>query len=326
MPFKILVADDKIDDRGEEISELPELLRKAGYEVKTAADEEETWNLVWEYQPDLIVLDVAFRDHPTYGIEVCEAIRLEGNETPIILVTAVRKETETVLAGLKAGADDYVRRPQGNREIIARIRNNLPPETVVVDDYLRIDFAHRRVWVHRDKDWCEVPLPRRLWKLFEVLAVNAGLIVPTTSIKDRIWNKIVGDGALSKAVYDLRQKVEPDPDHPLYIEVARGIGYRFSGTLVRVGSASPMGHKHGCPGARPAPSLERNKNSSTTEVDSLKAQLMAHAEQVIDRLLDQKGSQEALPPGAVEQLVRAAGQDVVDRFTSVLAGQEGKGA
>lgn len=323
MPFKILVVDDKIDDTSEEISALPELLRKAGYEARTTSDENKAWDLVWEYHPDLIVLDIDFRDKPTYGIELCEAIRLDGNETPIILVTAVRKETETVLRGFKAGADDYVRRPQGNREIMARIRANLPPEAVVVDDYLRVDFASRRVWVRRNGDWQEIHLSPRLWQLLETLVINAGLIVPMTSIKDRVYGKPVGDSALFKAVHDLRRKLEPDPGDPVYIEVVKGIGYRFSGTLTRASPAPPAEGMHLPSGAKHASASGHGVAGIVAAQDApaLKARLMAHAEEAVDRLLTGKSQRKDLQPGDIERLVNAAGAYVIERFTGELAGE-----
>jgi two-component system response regulator VicR len=136
MPFKVLIVDDKIDNESNEISKLPEMLRAAGYEVRTTSDGDQAYDLVWEYHPDLILLDIVFENQSVDGTEICEAIRLNGSDVPIILVTAIMKETEQVLRGFRAGADDYVTRPRDNREIMARIRANLPPEVIVVDDYL----------------------------------------------------------------------------------------------------------------------------------------------------------------------------------------------
>ena len=75
MAFKILLVDDKIDDRNDDISQLPNLLRKAGYDVKATADGETAYDLVWEYEPDLIVLDVDLGIPHADGIDVCEAVR-----------------------------------------------------------------------------------------------------------------------------------------------------------------------------------------------------------------------------------------------------------
>jgi len=239
MPFKILVVDDEIDNESDEISKIPDMLRAAGYEVRTTSDGNQAYDLVWEYNPDLVVLDIVFKDQSVDGIEICEAIRQNESEIPIILVTAIMKETEKVLRGFEAGADDYVTRPRDNREIMARIRANLPPEVIVVDDCIQVDFVSRGVWVRRDGNWQEVHLQRLQFELLEVLIINAGRIVPTTTLKDRVWGKPVSDALLAVYIHRLRKKLEPDPDHPVCIEAIRGLGYRFNGRPVRASSKVP---------------------------------------------------------------------------------------
>jgi DNA-binding response OmpR family regulator len=235
MSFRILVVDDEIDNESDEISRLPGMLRAAGYEVRTTTDGNRAYDLVWEYKPDLVVLDIVFENPAVDGIEICEAIRQNESdvEIPIILITAIMKETEKVLRGFEAGADDYVTRPRDNREIMARVRANLPPEVTVFDDYLLVDRAARRVWVKRDGKWQEVPLQRLQFELLEVLIINAGRVVLTTTLKDRVWGKSVSDDVLAVYVHRLRKKLEPDPDHPVYIETIRGLGYRFNGRPIR---------------------------------------------------------------------------------------------
>ena len=219
------------------------MLRAAGYDVKTTPDPNRAYDLVWEYNPDLIVLDIVFENQSVDGIEICEAIRLNGSDIPIILVTALMTETEGVLRGFKAGADDYVTRPRDNREIMARIRANLPPEVIVVDDCILVDSSSRRVWVCRDGRWQEVRLQPLQFELLDVLIPNAGQIVPTTTLKDRVWGKAVSDAALAVYIYRLREKLEPDPAHPVYIENIKGLGYRFNGRPIR---ASLALLKQGC--------------------------------------------------------------------------------
>jgi DNA-binding response OmpR family regulator len=233
MPFKILVVDDGIDNETNEISRLPDMLRVAGYEVRTTSDGNQAYDLIWEYHPDLIVLDIVFKGQSVDGIEICEAIRLNECDVPIILVTELMTETQDVLRGFEVGADDYVTRPRDNREIMARIRANLPPEVKVVDDYILVDSPGLRVWVCRDGRWQKVPLQPLLFELLDVLITNAGLIVPTTTLKDRVWGKPVSDAALAVYIHRLRQKLEPDPSHPVYIEAIKGLGYRFNGRPIR---------------------------------------------------------------------------------------------
>ena len=236
MPFKILIVDDEIESERDEISRLPEMLRRAGYEVHVTSDGVDAYDLFWEIHPDLVLLDIVFKNQPVDGIEICEAIRRES-DVPIILVTAFMTETETVLRGFEVGADDYVTRPRDNREIVARVRANLPREAMVVDDYLFVDLARRRVCVQRANGWADVHLQQLQFDLLDVLIVNAGQVVLSTALKDRVWGKPVSDAVLAVYVHRLRAKLEPDPDRPSYIETVRGIGYRFNGRPTR---ASPL--------------------------------------------------------------------------------------
>jgi DNA-binding response OmpR family regulator len=228
MPFRILVADDNIHDEGDEISRLPAMLRAAGYDVRTTPNASQAYDLVWEYHPDLIVLDIHFTSQPLDGVEVCEAIRLNSSDVPIILITAVRKETDQVLRGFKAGGDDYVRRPCDNREIMARIRANLPPEVTTLDNCILIDGESRRVWVCRDGRWQAVHLQPLQYDLLDLLVLNAGRTVLTTTLKDRVWGKEVSDSVLAVYVRRLREKLESEPSAPVYIENIKGYGYRIN--------------------------------------------------------------------------------------------------
>ena len=244
MPFKILVIDDYIYDKADTISGLPALLELAGFEVATSADGRSAYDLVFECKPDLIVLDIGFPHQDIDGIEICRSIRTEDYRAPIILITGTFTETESVLEGFKAGADDYVKRPCDNREILARIRANLPPGVIEVDDRLRIDFNDRRVCVKGEQEWQEVNLQPLLFKLLQVLALNAGRMMESTRLKDRVWDKEdISDDALAVFVWRLREKLEPDPRHPIYIETIRGVGYRFNGRPTRAGQSTPQRRK-----------------------------------------------------------------------------------
>jgi DNA-binding response OmpR family regulator len=233
MSFKILVVDDKILAKDDIISGLPAQLQAAGYEVATEADGDAAYDRVFDYQPDLIVLDIHLNHPDINGIDICQAIRDNGYRTPIILITANFTETEDVLAGFNAGADDYVIRPCDNREILARIRANLPPGVVDIDDRIRIDFDERRVWAKTQDAWQEVCLQPLLFRLLQTLVINAGRMMEATRLKDRVWEKDISDDALAVFIRRLREKLEPDPHHPTYIETIRGVGYRFNGRPAR---------------------------------------------------------------------------------------------
>jgi DNA-binding response OmpR family regulator len=224
MPFKILVIDDEIHDKTDTISGLPALLEREGFEVAASADGETAYDLVFEYKPDLIVLDIVFEHQDIDGIEICRAIRLEDDRTPIILITGIFTETEDVVRGLRAGAGDYVRKPCDNLEILARIQAHLPLETKKINGRIRIDFRNQQVWV----DGQEVNLQPLLFKLLDELVCNAGRIMESTRLKDRIWDKDISDDALAVFILRLREKLEPDPHRPIYIETIRGVGYRFN--------------------------------------------------------------------------------------------------
>jgi DNA-binding response OmpR family regulator len=148
-------------------------------------------------------------------------------------------DIEDILRGFKAGADDYVIRPRNNREIIARIRANLPPEVLIVDDYLCVDLAGFQVFLRRCENWQKIHLPPLEFELLKVLIMNAGLVVLTTILKNKVWeDKLVSDDVLAVYIRRLREKLEPDPAHPFYIETIKGFGYQFTGKPIRASRPS----------------------------------------------------------------------------------------
>ena len=246
MAFKILIVDDHIDDEEYPIYELPGILRSAGYEIITTSDGENAYDLVWECNPDLIIMDIMFGNLGSYGIEITKSIRLNDWTAPIILVTNEAKETEDVLSGFEAGADDYVTYPCDNRVILARIRANLPPEVVRIGDYIEIDFLNRIVRIKKDGEWTEVHFQPLEFELLKTLVINAGTVVLSLTLKERVWGKPVSDSALQTAISRIRKKIEPDTRHPKYIKTVQEIGYMFDGTLISVGSVSIGGRTRCC--------------------------------------------------------------------------------
>ena len=226
--------DDEIDDRSTTISRLPVFLESQGYHVVATADGENAYDLVFEYKPDLIVLDINFGSQNINGTEICESIRYNGCQVPIILITKYYTQTDDVLKGFNARADDYVRLPCDNLEILARIRANLPPGIEEYDDYLRIDRESQRVCVKRNGEWQEVTLRPLQFRLLRELADNAGRPIEYYKLADRVWGKEdMDEGAMFKCLCELRARVEPDPHHPIYLETIRGVGYRFNGRSTR---------------------------------------------------------------------------------------------
>jgi two-component system response regulator MprA len=229
--WTVLLAED---DRAIRDS-LDRLLTLEGYQVTTAADGIEALAAVHKEKHDVLVLDVMMPGID--GLAVCRVLRTEGDRTPILMLTA-RVETSDRVAGLDAGADDYMVKPFEAEELLARLRallRRVPPapeagagedglgrrELIEVDD-LRIDPTARRVW----RGGNEIQLSRTEYDLLELLARNAGIVLDHSTVYDRIWGYDFGPGSKNLAVYIgyLRRKLDT-PDRPSLIHTVRGVGY-----------------------------------------------------------------------------------------------------
>ena len=221
----ILVVDDEEDTR--------ELLRveleSAGFEVRGASDGSEGLKAFFESRPDLAILDV--RMPGLNGWELLERIR-EMSDTPVIMLTLVEEESEAV-RGLQGGADDYVRKPFGVAELVARVNAVLrrAGQTEAVgtsyeDTEVRIDFQQHRVFVRGE----EVRLSPLEFRLLGVLAGHAGQVLSHDRLLDLCWGEDRPAGPMNVRVYVnfLRKKIEMDPEHPRLIETEREFGYRYS--------------------------------------------------------------------------------------------------
>jgi two-component system, OmpR family, response regulator MprA len=222
---RVLLADD---DRAIRES-LARALELEGYEVRTAPNGGTALALAREDPPDVLVLDVMM---PVLdGLTVCRVLRSERDRTPILMLTA-RTETPDRVAGLDAGADDYLPKPFELDELLARLRalirraqpddgDDTPGEVLVVSD-LRVDPAARRVW----RGEREIDLSKTEFDLLELLVRNAGIVLDHSTIYDRIWGYDFGPDSKNLAVYIsyLRRKVE-DGDETKLIHTVRGVGY-----------------------------------------------------------------------------------------------------
>lgn len=221
MPQQVLLADD---DRAIRES-VARALELEGYEVVAVSDGEQALEAVADHQPDVLVLDVMM---PTMdGLAVCRFLRSHANATPILILTA-RTEVSDRVAGLDAGADDYLPKPFALDELLARIRALLrrtayeePDHELRVGD-LRIDEAGRRVW----RDDREIELTKTEFDLLQLLAHNAGIVLEHSTIYDRIWGYDFGPDSKALAVYIgyLRRKTEAEGE-PRLIQTVRGVGY-----------------------------------------------------------------------------------------------------
>ncbi|QKV97397.1 response regulator transcription factor [Streptomyces sp. NA02950] len=211
---------------------LERALTLEGYRVTAVSDGIEALAAAHREHPDVVVLDVMMPG--VDGLQVCRVLRAEGDRTPILMLTA-RVETADRIAGLDAGADDYVAKPFEVEEVFARLRALLrraapvpaQPGEPAIDGVidvadLRLDASARRAW----RGGTELELTRTEFDLLELLARNAGIVLDHSTIYARIWGYDFGPGSKNLAVYIgyLRRKVDLEGTEPL-IHTVRGVGY-----------------------------------------------------------------------------------------------------
>lgn len=220
---------------------LERALTLEGYQVTAVADGVEALAQAHRNPPDVLVLDVMMPGID--GLQVCRVLRAEGDRTPILMLTAL-VETADRIAGLDAGADDYVVKPFDVEEVFARLRALLRrtspvsvpgavPEGPVREAQvssdrqveaagLRMDLQARRAW----RGGRELELTRTEFELLELLVRNAGIVLDHSTIYDRIWGYDFGPGSKNLAVYVgyLRRKLD-EPGAPQLIHTVRGVGY-----------------------------------------------------------------------------------------------------
>ncbi|MBX5446260.1 response regulator transcription factor [Sphaerobacter sp.] len=225
--MRILVVDD--DPRIRETLAGP--LGAAGYDVTAVGDGAAALAAVERGRPDLIILDVAMPGMD--GFAVCRELRayeeLSGlPRTPVIFLT-VRDDFASEETGFQSGADDYVAKPFSIPALLARVRLRLPNSPVrVIDDYLRLDLTRRDVAVRRDGVWQPVRLQPLEYALLERLYLNAGIWISRSDLLEQVFDRDDEDTkAVEKYIHFLRQKLEPDPKAPIYIQSMRSVGYRF---------------------------------------------------------------------------------------------------
>ena len=220
--MRILVVDDERAVR----ESLQRALELEGYEIELAADGREALARLenGEPQPDAVILDVLM---PVIdGLEVCRRLRRQGNRVPVLMLTA-RDEIENRVAGLDAGADDYVPKPFALEELVARIRALLRRTTGTSDDILRfadleLDSGTREVRRNGDP----IELTRTEFALLELFMTNPRQVLTRSIIFERVWGYDFGFASNSLDVYIgyLRRKTEAG-GKPRLIQTVRGVGY-----------------------------------------------------------------------------------------------------
>jgi len=220
----LLIVDDKANVR----TLLREYLTEQGYRVVTAENGRVALFTARQEKPDLILLDIMMPEMDGYTF-----MRLYRQEAdvPIILLTAKLEETDKVL-GLELGADDYITKPFGMRELTARVRavlrrvgrSEAPPELLRVADVV-LDKNGRRVTIAEK----EIPLTPSEFDLLAVLMASPGRAFSRLELLENLQG-IALEGAektINVHVRNLRTKIEPDPANPRYVETVFGVGYRF---------------------------------------------------------------------------------------------------
>jgi DNA-binding response OmpR family regulator len=226
---KILVVDDEPNIR--EVVSL--YLRRDGHSVISAADGEEALRLYRQSQPDLVVLDLMLPK--VSGLEVCRRIQAD-ERVPVVMLTA-RGEEEDRIVGLGIGADDYVVKPFSPRELAARVeavlrrvneaRTGASAEKLMVFGDLCIDPNAREVTI-RD---APVTLTAREFDLLHHMASHPKRVYTRDQLMETVWGyAFAGDtSTVTVHIRRLREKIEPDPAHPRYLQTVWGVGYRFVG-------------------------------------------------------------------------------------------------
>jgi len=226
---KVLIVDDEPNIR--EVVGL--YLRRDGHEVVSAADGEEALDLFRSSRPDLVVLDLMLPK--MNGLEVCRRMQAE-RRVPLIMLTARGAEEERIV-GLGIGADDYVVKPFSPRELAARVAavlrraaETLPTSEdgrVLTFDGLSVDPNTREVLVRGQP----ASLTAREFDLLYHLAASPGRVYTRDHLMEVVWGYAFSADTSTVTVHmrRLREKVEPDPAHPRYLQTVWGVGYKFGG-------------------------------------------------------------------------------------------------
>ena len=225
-PAKILV----VDDEAQIIRVLRRSLTAHRYDIRTAADGQAALELFHDWNPDLVITDLSMPEMT--GLELCQAIRKTA-QTPII-VLSVKGEERSKVEALDAGADDYITKPFGINELLARVRAALRRVPANAEQSLShlsegdfvIDLAAHKILVRQQ----EVHLTPKEFDLLVYLFQNCGKVLTHRTLLGAIWggNYTEQTEYLRVFIGQLRKKIEPDPAHPQYILTEPWIGYRFT--------------------------------------------------------------------------------------------------
>jgi two-component system KDP operon response regulator KdpE len=226
-PIRVLV----VDDEPQIVRALAVNLQAIGYKVDVARSGEEALRVAADHRPDAVILDLGLPEMD--GLEVIQGLR--GWTTVPIIVLSVREGERDKIAALDAGADDYVTKPFGMGELLARLRSALRratagdlDEPMVVTPDFTVDLSTKKVMRPTGG---EVRLTPTEWGIVEVLARHQGKLVSQTQLLKQVWGPDYGEETNYLRVFmaQIRRKLEPDPTRPRYFVTEPGMGYRFEG-------------------------------------------------------------------------------------------------
>ena len=224
---KILIIEDQKDM----VTGLVFNLEAQGHTVSAAYDGEAGLSSAEREKPDLIVLDIMLPKKD--GFEVCRELRRKGHDVPILMLTARREEADKV-RGLEIGADDYLTKPFGLSEFLARIKALLrrgPGKDVQLENCrfgtIEVDFKNYRA----SKDGVPVNLSQREFEMMRLFLKNRDTVISRNRFLNEIWgyDRYPTTRTVDAHIASLRKKLETDPEHPQFIITAHGLGYKFIG-------------------------------------------------------------------------------------------------
>lgn len=228
--MKVLLAEDDTNIR----KGLVEILVNEGYEAIEAADGDQALALFRSHKPDFVCLDIMMPQKS--GYEVCREIRALDNAVPIIFISAKSEEIDKVV-GLELGADDFIVKPFGVKEVVARIRavtrrclaaskpKELPERFTIAD----LTVTPTELRARRDNAIIDLSL--REVKILELLSRNKGTVIGRESLFTYCWGDrfYPSSRTLDQHIAKLRKRIERDPQNPTIIRTVHGIGYRYDG-------------------------------------------------------------------------------------------------
>jgi len=226
MSKKVLIVEDDPDI----LLSLKDEFESLSYTVFEAADGRKGLTLARQKSPDLIILDLMLPIMD--GYEVCRELRNEGNKTPIIMLTVKGEESDKVL-GLELGADDYVTKPFGFRELMARVRAVMRRTAEQTEDISTYRFNQIELNFKKyeaKKKGKKLKLTPLQFRMLKLLIQKKGEVLSRDELLDEIWgrdNVLISFRTIDSHIANIRNKIEDDPSHPTHILNIRGVGYKF---------------------------------------------------------------------------------------------------